>query len=218
MTERDGDLIEIDILSGTSGHLVTGPPNVSLDDFNFIAPGSVGDLRSPFDGHLLIDGSRTTPLGNGLFQIPWDVEPGTTAGLQIESDSPFGEVATSTVQLRAPKFPNYAARHYFKPGQIVSFWGYGLGRVTPYVPEGQTSPMSPLSNLANPLRCVARPTGIDPGRPAEVLFAGLAPGMAGVYQVNIRLPEAIPDFGSVECDSDTPYSFVLAFYSRAPEQ
>ena len=215
--ESDGDLTEIDILAGTNRRLVSGPPKVSLNDFLVVAPGKVGNVAAPFEGQLLVNGVRAAPLGGGQFQIPWRLEPGTDAEIQIESDSPFGEIARSTVRLRAPSFPNYSDVHYFRPGQVVSFWGYGLGRVTPYVAEGQTAPASPLSNLNDALRCIVSPPGVDPGQAADVLFAGLAPGMAGVYQVNIRLPETIPQLGLVFCDPDTPYSSLLAIFSSTPQ-
>ena len=217
VTGSDGDLTEIDILAGTNRRLVSGPPKVRLDEFLVVAPGKVGNVPSPFEGQLLVNGVRAASLGGGRFQIPWRLEPGTDAEIQIESDSPFGETARSTVRLRAPSFPSYADVHYFRPGQVVSFWGYGLGRVTPYVAEGQITPASPLADLNDPLRCIVRPPGVDPGLAAEVLFAGLAPGMTGVYQVNLRLPETIPQFGFVFCDPDTPYSSILASFRSAPQ-
>ena len=217
VTGIDGDLTEIHILAGTNRRLVSGPPKVSLNDFLVVAPGKVGNVASPFDGQLLVDGVRAAPLGGGQFQIPWRVEPGTDVEIQIESDSPFGEIVRSAVRLRAPSFPDYSVTDSFRPGQVVSLWGYGLGRVTPYVAEGQTAPASPLSNLNDALRCIVSPPGVDPGQAADVLFAGLAPGMAGVYQVNIRLPETIPQLGLVFCDPDTPYSSLLAIFSSTPQ-
>ena len=98
VTGSDWDLTEIDILPGTSRRLVVGPPKVSLVDFLVVAPGKVGNLASPFDGQLLVDGVRAAPLGSGQFQIPWRVEPGTDAEIQIESDSPFGEIVRSAKQ------------------------------------------------------------------------------------------------------------------------
>ena len=36
------------------------------------------------------------------------------------------------------------------------------------------------------------------GVPGEVLFSGLAPGFVGLYQVNVRIPEAAPVGDAVE--------------------
>ena len=51
---------------------------------------------------------------------------------------------------------------------------------------GQAAGATPLSMLAAGVECLARlPTD---AASAEVLFAGLAPGMFGVYQLDLRLP------------------------------
>jgi hypothetical protein len=62
----------------------------------------------------------------------------------------------------------------------------GLGAVTPPVPDGAAGPVSPLSTTTG--QTVARIRG----RPAEVSFAGLAPQLIGLYQVNLKVPDGLP--------------------------
>jgi uncharacterized protein (TIGR03437 family) len=76
------------------------------------------------------------------------------------------------------------------PGEIVHVYGGGFGPVEPTPPAGQAASANPLSRVTHtPLACTLR-SGVpsqDPG--AEILFAGLAPGWIGLYQLDIRLPE-----------------------------
>lgn len=67
-------------------------------------------------------------------------------------------------------------------GTIVSVWLTGLGAVDPPVTTGTAAPASPLS------RATALVTANIGNTSAEVRFAGLAPGFAGLYQVNIQIP------------------------------
>jgi len=73
-----------------------------------------------------------------------------------------------------------------RPGEILEIYGTGLGPVGPVVPApGQPAPSSPLAvTLQTPMVTVGR-------FQAEVLFSGLAPGLAGVYQVNARVPSGL---------------------------
>jgi uncharacterized protein (TIGR03437 family) len=67
------------------------------------------------------------------------------------------------------------------PGEIIQVFLSGMGAVTPVVVEGAISP------AAN----VAAPTAVTiGGRSAEILYNGLAPGLAGLYQLNVRVPQS----------------------------
>ena len=72
------------------------------------------------------------------------------------------------------------------PGSVISVYATGLGAVTPAVAAGTPTPVSPLSSTVAPV------TANIAGRDATVLFAGLAPGLIGVYQVNILVPASTP--------------------------
>jgi uncharacterized protein (TIGR03437 family) len=71
------------------------------------------------------------------------------------------------------------------PGEILAVYGTGFGATSPAVADGTASPANPPA------------TGVPPnvfleGRQLTVQFAGLAPGLAGVWQINVVLPNDAP--------------------------
>jgi uncharacterized protein (TIGR03437 family) len=76
-------------------------------------------------------------------------------------------------------------------GDALLIYCTGLGTVTPAVPAGSATPPSPLSHTDNPV------TVKIGGKDATVLFAGLAPGFVGLYQVNVTVPTGITASSSV---------------------
>jgi uncharacterized protein (TIGR03437 family) len=76
-------------------------------------------------------------------------------------------------------------------GDILSIYCSGLGAVSPAVPDGAAAPLSTLSRTVNPVTVTIGGIG------AQVQFAGLAPGYAGLYQVNAYVPQGVAAGGAV---------------------
>jgi uncharacterized protein (TIGR03437 family) len=90
-----------------------------------------------------------------------------------------------------------------KPSETVIMFMNGLGPVTPQVEDGVAAPGKPLS-LSVESRSIE--VLLDDGENlgfAEVSFAGLAPGFAGLYQVNFTLPDSGLKNGDVHIALET---------------
>jgi uncharacterized protein (TIGR03437 family) len=72
------------------------------------------------------------------------------------------------------------------PGEYISLFVTGLGAVTPAIADGALGPVSPLSqsNLFNSNNLAIYFNGIA----GDIQFAGLAPTLAGLYQINVMVP------------------------------
>ena len=71
-------------------------------------------------------------------------------------------------------------------GDIVVLYCSGLGAVDPPVPAGSQAPFGTLSNTVNPVTVTFGQTQVSAD------FAGLAPGFAQLYQVNVKVPSGLP--------------------------
>jgi uncharacterized protein (TIGR03437 family) len=107
------------------------------------------------------------PAQPGIFTVN---QQGTGQGSIVKSDG---------VTLVEPGTPATA-------GDTIVIYCTGLGAVTPPVMEGSPAPSTPpLSTTVNPV------TVTIGGQQAAVAFSGLAPGFAGLYQINVVVPSGI---------------------------
>jgi uncharacterized protein (TIGR03437 family) len=146
---------------------------VSPTQINFLVPPMM--LPGPVSFRVVIDGleGKSIPLklaaaAPGLFaMVP---ENGVTYAIATLVD---GSLLTSS----SPA----------KPGDIVVLWATGLGTTTPPAVYGQlptaAAPLVPGANLQVLLNGVAVPSG-------AIGYAGVAPGFAGLYQINLTLPKS----------------------------
>lgn len=82
-----------------------------------------------------------------------------------------------------------------KPGDFIQIYMTGLGRATPNgdpagipLPTGTVAPADGKTVYLT----LSQPGVAIGGVPAQVSFSGLAPGFAGLYQVNVQIPAGAP--------------------------
>jgi adhesin/invasin len=83
------------------------------------------------------------------------------------------------------------ATHPASSGDALVVYCSGLGAVNSPVETGSASPQSPAAKISSTI------TATIGGKPAPVTFAGLTPGYAGLYQVNLTVPQGITPGPSV---------------------
>lgn len=136
-------------------------------------------------------------------QINFLVPPNLTAQaaiVQVTIDGLAGPAISLTLGLAAPALFQLDSRNAVatevdgsvltpaspaKPGDIVMLYATGLGVVTPPVIYGQLpTAAAPLANPAS-LSLLLDGTAVDA---SAIQYAGIAPGFAGLYQINLALP------------------------------
>jgi uncharacterized protein (TIGR03437 family) len=107
-----------------------------------------------------------SPTGPGIFSFPAN---GIGSAAALHADYSLVSAASPATQ-----------------GEVISMYLTGLGATTPSVPDGTAAPGKA------PFALVNEPTTIYVGGvqvPAsQIYYAGLAPTLAGLYQVNFKIP------------------------------
>jgi uncharacterized protein (TIGR03437 family) len=205
------------LLSG----VVTAVANAASGDTSAVAPGSIASIYgSGLAASIGLAGAFPVPaiLGsasvsvNGVsaplfyagpnqinFQVPFEVSGGgtvtvTAGGVQLGAKSiPLHSTAPGIFLLpqgRAAAFNQdgtvNSSTNAAASSSAIAVYVTGLGAVNPSVATGAQAPALSLSNVT------ATVTATVGGQPANVLFAGLAPGYAGLYQVNLVIPQLTP--------------------------
>jgi uncharacterized protein (TIGR03437 family) len=83
-------------------------------------------------------------------------------------------------------------------GDVVVIYCAGLGALDSPITAGMAAPLDKLLNAVNPV------TATIGGKSATVLFGGLTPGSAGLYQVNAIVPDGL------SADPNTPVFITAA--------
>ncbi|MGD0297051.1 MAG: hypothetical protein ABSE86_08030 [Bryobacteraceae bacterium] len=119
----------------------------------------------------------------------------TTPGVFTQDESGSGYAAALHAN-GSPVTPDSPAQE----GETVEVFMSGLGTVFPAVLDGVGAPSSPPSTTSNTISAAIS------GTAATVAFQGLAPGFAGLYQVNIQIPTGLTA-GDNSVDVSGPDSF-----------
>jgi uncharacterized protein (TIGR03437 family) len=99
----------------------------------------------------------------------------------------FTNAGTGTGQLAAlnEDFSRNGPDNPVQRGKVISLYGSGFGFLSNAPPDGTPAPADTLIRTDRP--DVILPQGLVPV--ANIEFFGLAPGLVGVWQINVRIPE-----------------------------
>lgn len=139
--------------------------------------GGAGQINAqvPFDGPP--GPSSLLVVSRGVLAAPQEVIIGSVQPriFVIDPRTNRGAILNANFQIVDSSNPVAA-------GDVLQIFCTGLGATTPSVATGNPAPAVPPLAEVN-----IRPTATIGGVNAEVVFAGLAPGFVGLYQVNVRI-------------------------------
>jgi uncharacterized protein (TIGR03437 family) len=164
-------------------------------------------------------GTQTIPLlyagpGQVNAQIPFDVPAETELQLEVRRGSNAATPQRIVISKARPAIftvdqSGSGQGHIYKTlsdgttrlatggdgvraGDTIIVYANGLGETTPAVLAGTAAPSEPLASAANPV-------SLEIGKvSATVVFAGLVPGLTGVFQLNAVVPAGVPPGEAVE--------------------
>jgi uncharacterized protein (TIGR03437 family) len=166
---------------------------------NLEAPGS--PLPTVLDDMMrILIGAREAPLfsvspGQLKVQIPTEIEPNRYQSVVVSVNDTYSTPDTLSVALVQPAIATYAAGWAVEgsqgstpisvespahPGDAITIFLEGMGATTPLAASGYAADGDAGVQL--------QPNVIIGGQTAEISYAGLAPGLIGVYQINFRIP------------------------------
>jgi uncharacterized protein (TIGR03437 family) len=171
--------------------------DISAGELPIVLPGTgVRVLVGGLPGHIYLASSEQIN-----FLVPCNLRSGQVT-VQVVRDGAAGPAVRVTLGEAAPAMfqvdeSSVLASHLdyslvseqspAAPGEWVILWATGLGAVTPPATYGMLAPQAAPLQQMGAFRALLDGVAVAPGR---VGYAGLAPGWAGLYQINLKLPES----------------------------
>jgi uncharacterized protein (TIGR03437 family) len=139
----------------------------------------------PYDAPVNATAQLVVGQNNSAYSLPEMVLlTATQPAVFTQNASGTGAGAVQVITSAGAQFLN-APSAPATAGDALVIYCTGLGAVSPAVPAGTAAPSSTLSWTTGTVSVTLG------GQPAHVLFSGLAPTYAGLYQVNAIVPAGI---------------------------
>lgn len=175
-------------LSRTSGTANTYPlPGATVGGASVTINGWPAPIFYASPGQLNVQVPFEVAAGNVSVDVSVDGVPQGAGSISMQNAGPaiflLGQGRAAALNL------DYSVNSASRPaavGSALSLYVTGLGMVDPPVATGAAAGANPPSNTTNAV------TATVGGKPATVLYGGVAPGYAGLYQVNVVVPQLAP--------------------------
>ena len=175
-------------------------------------------------------------------QIPWEAPVNRSISFVVENGNPqpfesvktensaaivpnmllgsYGQETSSTYGFLALFHQNFSGLvndgHPAANGEILHLYMTGLGPVSPAMAPGEKAPHEPLSRIVHPIGCSATYFATGSSLDVPIEFAGLAPGLTGLYQVDIKAPTGFSKAGLLTCTITESSGVVYRAYGYLP--
>jgi uncharacterized protein (TIGR03437 family) len=158
---------------------------VSPTQLSVVVPFELASVRSVYANIQVTNKGTTSNVVQMYYQ---DTAPGAFS----QNQNGIGFAAAEHAASGQPLDSGNPAQ----PGEYISLYLTGLGTVTPAVPDGALGPTGPFSTVDvwtnDELTVQFNDYGTNSvGNQGVIQFAGLAPGLAGLYQINVQVPSGV---------------------------
>jgi len=146
---------------------------------------------SPGQINLLIPTTKVMNWPQVEIQIVIDGKVGPAVAMKLLEAAPaLFQWGPTTVVATRPDWTHINAAAPARPGEIVILFATGLGETNPEAIWLQAPPAAaPLKRMSE-FGVILDNTLLER---EQVLYAGAAPGFAGLYQINLKLPDKLVD-------------------------
>ena len=211
-TQQSGPLIGFGGVVDNVGRAPVAPGDIAVAyGAAFTANAAMNASAVPLPTNLggtqvLVNGAAVplyfTSIGQIDFQMPYEIPPGL-ATVQVVNNGTAGNTVSVTVAARYPDILEQGngapvivdfntgkvlgAGVSASPGDTLVIYAIGLGQTTPAAVTGAAPTASPLEVILPPAS-VMLGGGFFQTEQIVPEFIGLAPGYAGLYQINFTIP------------------------------
>ncbi|MDP2999168.1 MAG: hypothetical protein Q8N47_16900 [Bryobacterales bacterium] len=142
---------------------------------------------SPTQVNLLIP--STLAPGPAVLQLTVDGRAGPAVSIQLSAAAPalFSASERWIVACR-PDGSVIGPEQPARPGDLVILYASGLGPTIPNPHSGELPSQAAVLERLSEFQVLLDGVPVGPDR---IAYAGVAPGFAGLYQINLRLPDAL---------------------------
>jgi uncharacterized protein (TIGR03437 family) len=143
---------------------------------------------SPTQVNLLIP--STLMPGPAELQLTVDGRAGPAVQIQLSAAAPaLFSLSERWIVACRPDGSVVSQEQPARPGDLVILYATGLGRTVPNPRSGEIPAQAAVLERLSEFLVLLDGVPVGPDR---IAYAGVAPGFAGLYQINLRLPDALP--------------------------
>jgi uncharacterized protein (TIGR03437 family) len=204
-TVTQGDIMVVKGEQFSFGPLALGkaaPLDTEVGGAKVLVNGTPAPMYYSTYGQLAFQMPVNTPVGTARVQVQRDGQNSNTVTVEVAEraprllligTTPYGAIQNASdysIPMPSGAIPGVLT-HPAAPGDTLLIYAIGMGATSPAVATGDPAPAAaPFASLTK-MPMVVFGAGIA-GIPATPSFAGLAPGFAGLYQINVQIPATVP--------------------------